>query len=62
MKSLSQGEKKAMYILNIIFEIEVRRRNNEIFLRRRDIDRRFKSNGEPFHLGGPMVQSARRAI
>ena len=25
MKSLSQGEKKALYILNIIFEIEVRR-------------------------------------
>jgi hypothetical protein len=27
MKSLSQGEKKALYILNIIFEIEVRRRD-----------------------------------
>jgi len=27
MKSLSQGEKKALYILNIIFEIEVRRRH-----------------------------------
>lgn len=25
LKSLSQGEKKALYILNIIFEIEVRR-------------------------------------
>jgi hypothetical protein len=29
MKSLSQGEKKALYILNIIFEIEVRRRNKQ---------------------------------
>jgi hypothetical protein len=28
MKSLSQGEKKALYILNIIFEIEVRRRDH----------------------------------
>ena len=28
MKVLSQGEKKALYILNIIFEIEVRRHNN----------------------------------
>jgi hypothetical protein len=27
MKSLSQGERKALYILNIIFEIEVRRNN-----------------------------------
>ncbi|MGH2567714.1 MAG: phage infection protein, partial [Bacteroidota bacterium] len=27
MKSLSQGEKKALYILNIIFEIEVRRKS-----------------------------------
>lgn len=27
MRSLSQGEKKALYILNIIFEIEVRRRD-----------------------------------
>jgi hypothetical protein len=29
MKSLSQGEKKALYILNIIFEIEVRRKNKQ---------------------------------
>lgn len=29
MKSLSQGEKKALYILNIIFEIEVRRHAKE---------------------------------
>ena len=29
LKSLSQGEKKALYILNIIFEIEVRRRSNQ---------------------------------
>lgn len=29
MKSLSQGEKKALYILNIIFEIEVRRRSGQ---------------------------------
>lgn len=29
MKSLSQGEKKALYILNIIFEIEVRRHNGQ---------------------------------
>ena len=29
MESLSQGEKKALYILNIIFEIEVRRQNNQ---------------------------------
>jgi len=29
MKVLSQGEKKALYILNIIFEIEVRRQNKE---------------------------------
>ena len=29
MKSLSQGEKKALYILNIIFEIEVRRQNQQ---------------------------------
>jgi len=29
LKSLSQGEKKALYILNIIFEIEVRRHSNQ---------------------------------
>ena len=29
LKSLSQGEKKALYILNIIFEIEVRRENQQ---------------------------------
>jgi len=29
MKSLSQGEKKALYILNIIFEIEVRRQTKQ---------------------------------
>jgi hypothetical protein len=29
LKSLSQGEKKALYILNIIFEIEVRRQANQ---------------------------------
>ena len=29
MKSLSQGEKKALYILNIIFEIEVRRHTQQ---------------------------------
>lgn len=29
MKSLSQGEKKALYILNIIFEIEVRRSSKQ---------------------------------
>ena len=29
MKSLSHGEKKALYILNIIFEIEVRRQNQQ---------------------------------
>lgn len=29
MKTLSQGEKKALYILNIIFEIEVRRQNKQ---------------------------------
>ena len=29
MKTLSQGEKKALYILNIIFEIEVRRKNQQ---------------------------------
>jgi len=29
LKSLSQGEKKALYILNIIFEIEVRRQNKQ---------------------------------
>ncbi len=29
MKSLSQGEKKALYILNIIFEIEVRRQSGQ---------------------------------
>ena len=29
LKSLSQGEKKALYVLNIIFEIEVRRRNQQ---------------------------------
>jgi hypothetical protein len=29
MKSLSQGEKKALYILNIIFELEVRRQNKQ---------------------------------
>ena len=29
LKSLSQGEKKALYIPNIIFEIEVRRRNQQ---------------------------------
>ena len=29
MKSLSQGEKKALYILNIIFEIEARRHSKE---------------------------------
>jgi hypothetical protein len=29
MKSLSQGEKKALYILNIIFEIEVRRHSGQ---------------------------------
>ena len=29
MKSLSQGEKKALYILNIIFEIEVRRHSKQ---------------------------------
>lgn len=29
MKSLSQGEKKALYILNIIFEIQVRARNKQ---------------------------------
>ena len=29
MRTLSQGEKKALYILNIIFEIEVRRKNQQ---------------------------------
>ena len=29
LKSLSQGEKKALYILNIIFEVEVRRQSNQ---------------------------------
>lgn len=29
MKTLSQGEKKALYILNIIFEIEVRKHSNQ---------------------------------
>lgn len=29
LKSLSQGEKKALYILNVIFEIEVRRRGRQ---------------------------------
>ena len=29
VRSLSQGEKKALYILNIIFEIEVRRKNRQ---------------------------------
>ena len=29
MSTLSQGEKKALYILNIIFEIEVRRKNQQ---------------------------------
>ena len=29
LKSLSQGEKKALYILNIIFEVEVRRHSNQ---------------------------------
>ena len=29
IKSLSQGEKKALYILNIIFDVEVRRQNNQ---------------------------------
>ena len=29
LKSLSQGEKKALYILNIIFDVEVRRRNQQ---------------------------------
>ncbi|MCY4445417.1 MAG: hypothetical protein OXC02_03020 [Rhodobacteraceae bacterium] len=29
IKSLSQGEKKALYILNVIFEVEVRRKGNQ---------------------------------
>ena len=32
MTSLSQGEKKALYILNIIFDIEVRRKNQQATL------------------------------
>ena len=29
LKTLSQGEKKALYILNVIFEIEVRRQSGQ---------------------------------